>query len=101
METEEEFERSYLDQLEALGAEAILECLQRIGAGRPCALLCWERDPTDPETPCHRRYLAEFLHREAGPGRARAPARRPAPARGYTRTEALLAPVRSPLAGKC
>ena len=37
-ETEEEFERSYLDQLEEIGAEAILEHLERLGGGRPVIL---------------------------------------------------------------
>ena len=60
------FEESYRAQLERLGAERILADLGSIAGDRPAILLCWERDPTDPETPCHRRYLAEFLEREAG-----------------------------------
>jgi uncharacterized protein DUF488 len=60
------FRASYEQQLREIGARTILERLAEIGAGRPCVLLCWERDPTDPETPCHRRYLAELLEREAG-----------------------------------
>ncbi len=53
-------------QLLETGARAILGRLAEIGGGKSVCLLCWERDPTDPETPCHRRYLAEFLAREAG-----------------------------------
>jgi hypothetical protein len=57
-----EFERSYVGQLEELGAEAILARLRQIGDGRPVVLLCWEK----PGETCHRRWLADFLQREAG-----------------------------------
>ena len=60
------FRASYEQQLREIGARTILQRLAEIGAGRSCVLLCWERDPTDHETPCHRRYLAEFLERQAG-----------------------------------
>lgn len=62
-ETEEGFERSYLDQLQALGSEAILARLAGIGDGRPICLLCWEKPH---EKYCHRWTLADFLQSEAG-----------------------------------
>jgi hypothetical protein len=58
-----EFEESYVRQLEALGAEKILTDLERIGGGRPCVCLCWER-PHEPF--CHRWVLASFVERETG-----------------------------------
>ncbi len=59
-EDEEGFERSYLDQLETLGSEAILDRLAAIGDGRPVVCLCWEK----PGEWCHRRQLADFIERE-------------------------------------
>lgn len=63
-EGQEEFERAYLDQLEALGVERILGDLKRVGTGRPCICLCWER-LADPDEYCHRLTLSRFLEREA------------------------------------
>jgi len=31
--------------------------------GEGVVLLCWERDPTDPNTPCHRTLVAQWLAR--------------------------------------
>ena len=62
-EDREGFDRAYLDQLEALGAERILGDLERVGAGRPCVMLCWEKPADDY---CHRWALAAFIEREAG-----------------------------------
>lgn len=58
-----EFEASYVRQLEALGAEKILTDLERIGSGRPCVCLCWER-PHEPY--CHRWTLSRFLEDRTG-----------------------------------
>jgi Protein of unknown function, DUF488 len=60
---EEAFECSYLDQLASLGAERIVADLERIAAGRPVILLCWERSQ---EEFCHRSILARFIEQEAG-----------------------------------
>jgi hypothetical protein len=58
-----EFERSYLRQLEELGAGAILERLEWIGGGKPCICLCWERPH---EEFCHRWVLARYIEQETG-----------------------------------
>ena len=63
MEDEQEFAASYLDQLEEIGAEAILERLEGIGAGRPVVMLCWERPH---EEFCHRWILGGFLEERTG-----------------------------------
>jgi uncharacterized protein DUF488 len=62
-EDEEAFEGSYLDQLAKLGAERIVADLERIAAGHPIILLCWERPH---EEICHRWALARFIEQEAG-----------------------------------
>jgi len=59
------FERAYTRQLEEIGAGAILDDLRRVGGGRPCVLLCWEKLSADDEY-CHRLTLSRFLEREAG-----------------------------------
>ena len=60
----ESFERSYIAQLEEVGATAILERLERIsGARRPVVMLCWER-PGDEV--CHRWQLAAWLREQTG-----------------------------------
>ena len=58
-----EFEQAYLEQLERIGAARIVADLTRIGVGRPCICLCWEK-PHDEF--CRRWTLAAFLEREAG-----------------------------------
>lgn len=63
LEDLEAFERSYVRQLDELGAKAILERLEGIGGGTPIALLCWERPH---EEFCHRWTLARYLREEAG-----------------------------------
>jgi len=60
-----EFERSYVRQLEELGAERILADLRRVGAGRPVIMLCWER-LADPDEYCHRLTLSRWLRERAG-----------------------------------
>lgn len=60
-----EFERSYISQLEALGADTIMAGLRRISeqhGGKALCLLCWEK----PGEFCHRRVLAAFIARETG-----------------------------------
>ncbi len=62
-EDRESFERSYLAQVEELGAERILADLRRISeehGGKALCLLCWER----PGQWCHRRVLACYIERE-------------------------------------
>jgi hypothetical protein len=70
MEDEEAFEASYRAQLDELGAETILACLERISeqhCGKPLCLLCWERlDGSDPHEWCHRRVLADYLEQRTG-----------------------------------
>ena len=56
------FRLSYLRQLDALSAGVILERLSDLSDGLPVALLCWEK----PGELCHRRYVADFIEREAG-----------------------------------
>lgn len=62
------FERSYLGQLKALGAETVLAELGRISdehGGKPLCFLCWERlDGSDDW--CHRRMLAGWLEEQTG-----------------------------------
>ena len=58
------FERSYITQLEKVGATAILERLERIsGTRRPVVMLCWERPDAEY---CHRWTLSRFIERDAG-----------------------------------
>jgi Protein of unknown function, DUF488 len=60
----ESFERSYIAQLEEVGAAAILERLERInGTRRPVVMLCWERPDAEY---CHRWTLSRFIERDAG-----------------------------------
>lgn len=59
---EEAFRLSYLCQLEEIGAAVILDHLADLSGGLPSILLCWER----PGDVCHRRYVADFIEREAG-----------------------------------
>ena len=59
---EQEYEASYAQQLEEIGAEAILERLEMVAGGLPAVLLCWEK----PGEWCHRRMLADFLRERAG-----------------------------------
>lgn len=61
----EAFERAYLDQLDALGTERVLDDLERIGGGSPVVMLCWEK-PHEPF--CHRWLLADWLHAKTGLG---------------------------------
>jgi hypothetical protein len=63
-EDQEAFERAYLDQLDALGAETILAKLEQIGGGRPVVMLCWERP--EPAAFCHRWTLARFVEERTG-----------------------------------
>jgi hypothetical protein len=61
---EEEFTAAYLDQLNRIGADTILERLEKeVDGGRPCVLLCWEK-PHEPF--CHRWLLARYIEREPG-----------------------------------
>lgn len=52
------FEQAYLDQLDALGAEKILEEIRRIAGGRAALLTCWERAGAEY---CHRWTLARWI----------------------------------------
>lgn len=61
-EDQEQFEASYTQQLEALGAEAILTDLERVAGGKPAILVCWEQ----PGEWCHRRQLANYLRSQTG-----------------------------------
>jgi Protein of unknown function, DUF488 len=58
----EEFERAYMAGLEEVGAERIVQELQRIGNGKPAILLCWEK----PGELCHRRIFACWFEEQTG-----------------------------------
>ncbi len=57
------FEAAYVAQLEALGAQRIVEALERVGGGRPVVCVCWERPH---EEFCHRWVLSRWLHERTG-----------------------------------
>src|SRR5829696_2918650 len=59
----ESFERSYIAQLEDVGATVILERLERISGARCPVMLCWERPDAEY---CHRWTLSRFIERDAG-----------------------------------
>ena len=68
------FEKSYRTQLEELGAERILDDLERVSGGRPVVAVCWER-LDESGAWCHRTMLARYLEeqvnievRELAPG---------------------------------
>lgn len=63
MDDRETFERTYLGQLEELGAARILADLEGIAEDRPAVLLCWEK-LADPDEWCHRTVLARFLEEQ-------------------------------------
>lgn len=54
----------YFTQLAALDPREILLKIEDFGAGRPVALLCWER-PHDSQF-CHRGFVSWWLKQEAG-----------------------------------
>jgi hypothetical protein len=61
---EDEYRERYIAQLTVLDARAIVRKIEDLGAGRPTALLCWER-PRDHNF-CHRGYVSAWLHVELG-----------------------------------
>lgn len=64
-ENAENFEESYLNDLEASSLERIMDDLERISTkhgGRPLILLCHEKNPAE----CHRSRLAAWLEEQAG-----------------------------------
>jgi hypothetical protein len=61
---QEGFKRSYLRQLEEIGAEEIIAHLAEIGNGLPVVMLCWE--DVHAGQVCHRRYVAEFIEDRTG-----------------------------------
>lgn len=62
---EAEYNRLYGEILAALDPHNVVRDLQRIGYGRPIALLCYERPGTG-DGPCHRGAVAAWLHRKLG-----------------------------------
>jgi hypothetical protein len=60
-----EWQRIYRLQLEELGAQRILEDLERISNGHGVIMLCWER-PEPGNDFCHRRVLAAWLEEQLG-----------------------------------
>jgi hypothetical protein len=61
---QEGFKRSYLRQLEEIGAEEIVSRLAAIGGGLPVVMLCFEN--VNAGEVCHRRYLADFIEERTG-----------------------------------
>ncbi|MER9168529.1 hypothetical protein NKI12_14310 [Mesorhizobium australicum] len=60
----DEYRRHYFEQLAGLNPRATVRAIEELAAGRPAALLCWER-PRDANF-CHRGYVSAWLHDEAG-----------------------------------
>lgn len=60
----DEYRRRYLEQLDHLDPREAVRKIEALSAGRPAALLCWER-PRDSNF-CHRAYVSQWLHDEAG-----------------------------------
>ena len=54
---DEEWRGLYRDQLDRIGPEAVLGRLAGIAGGKPCVLLCYEKDPAD----CHRGVVVDYL----------------------------------------
>jgi hypothetical protein len=61
---EDEYRRRYLAQLAQLDARAVVDEIEVLAAGRPAALLCWER-PRDGQF-CHRGFVSAWLFDELG-----------------------------------
>ncbi|MGY3328664.1 hypothetical protein ACVILI_001681 [Mesorhizobium sp. USDA 4775] len=60
----DEYRRRYLEQLARLDPHEIVRTIHDLAAGRPAALLCWER-PGDGVF-CHRGYVSAWLFDQVG-----------------------------------
>ncbi len=63
LEDPDAFTASYLRHLEEIGAQAILDRLERLSGGRPVVALCFEKPH---ETFCHRWVLARWIEEQTG-----------------------------------
>jgi hypothetical protein len=59
-------ERYFREILKPLNPQKVYDHLHELAKGHEPVLLCWEKDPSQPDEWCHRRMVAEWFEEHLG-----------------------------------
>jgi len=59
-------DRYFREILKPLDAQKVYDHLHQLVKGHEPVLLCWEKDPTQPDEWCHRRMVADWFEDQLG-----------------------------------